>query len=249
MHLGHWIRDHATPGLYSLDQIISESANAGIVMVAERLEPATLRGALSAFGLGESTGVGFPGEVDGLLPPVSGWTPLSRSGVALGQELTVTPLQMALAYAAIANDGWLPTPTLVRRATGSSRSVPSPPEWRRRVVDAALARRLRSMLERVVSEGTGALAQVPGYRVAGKTGTAQQAVDGRFDDEHHVAWFAGFLANPDPQVVVVVAIEQPNTTFWASATAAPAFARIAAAAASLLDLPSLPPVETGGVKT
>lgn len=244
MLAGRWIRDHAGPGYYSLDEIVVESANAGIVMVAERMTAEELRGAFSAFGFGETAGVGFPGEVSGLLLPVSRWSRLSKSGVALGQELTATPVQMAVAYAAIANGGWLARPTLVRRAISADRSLPAPPEWRRRVLDAALAERVRSMLEGVVADGTGTRAQVPGYRVAGKTGTAQQAVDGRFDDLHHVAWFAGFLPNPDPRVVVVVAVEQPTTTFWASLTAAPAFAAIAGAAASLLELPSTPDAET-----
>jgi cell division protein FtsI/penicillin-binding protein 2 len=244
MLAGRWIRDHASPGYYSLDEIVVESANAGIVMVAERMTPEELRGAFSAFGFGEVTAVGFPGEMTGLLLPVSRWSRLSKSGLALGQELTVTPLQMAVAYAAFANGGWLAHPTLVRRATSSDRSLPTPPQWRRRVMDAALAERVRSMLEGVVKDGTGKMAQVPGYRVAGKTGTAQQAVDGRFDDQHHVAWFAGFLPNPDPQAVVVVAVEQPTTTFWASQTAAPAFSAIAGAAASLLELPSTPEDET-----
>jgi len=250
MLAGRWIRDHAGPGYYSLDEIVVESANAGIVMLAERMTPEALRGAFAAFGFGEAAGAGFPGEASGLLLPVSQWTRLSRSGVALGQELTATPLQMAVAYAAIANGGWLAQPTLVRRASGAEPSQPPATQWRRRVVDAALAERLRSMLEGVVADGTGTLAQVRGYRVAGKTGTAQQAVDGRFDDQHHVAWFAGFLPNPEPRVVVVVAVEQPATTFWASQTAAPAFSAIAGAAASLLELPSSPVVEgeTGGTR-
>ncbi len=93
------------------------------------------------------------------------------------------------------------------------------------------------MLEGVVLDGTGKFARVPGYRVAGKTGTAQRAVNGGFDDLHHVAWFAGFLPMPDPQIVVVVAVEDPaERDFWASTVAAPIFADIAGAAAGVLDL-------------
>jgi cell division protein FtsI/penicillin-binding protein 2 len=93
------------------------------------------------------------------------------------------------------------------------------------------------MLEAVVVEGTGTEARVPGYRVAGKTGTAQRAVNGSFDDIHHVAWFAGFLPQPDPQIVIVVAVEEPAVDFWGSTVAAPAFARIAEAATCYLGLP------------
>ena len=93
------------------------------------------------------------------------------------------------------------------------------------------------MLEAVVDEGTGEAARIQGLRVAGKTGTAQRAVDGGFDDDHHVAWFAGFLPVPDPRIVIVVAVENPRVDFWASTAAAPVFARIAEAAAGHLDMP------------
>ena len=109
--------------------------------------------------------------------------------------------------------------------------------FRTRVLDEALAARLTSMLEAVIQDGTGAEARIPGLRVAGKTGTAQRAINGGFDDEHHVAWFAGFLPLPDPRVVIVVAIENPRADFWASTAAAPVFARIAEATACHLDLP------------
>ncbi len=233
---GRWIRDHADPGIYSLDEIVVYSANAGIIEVAERLPPRVLWRALDAFGFGRQTGVDFPGEARGLLAGVDSWSRLSRAGIALGQEFTVSPLQLAVAYAAIANGGWLPRPTLVA-VNGEGRSQPQEGRYAVRVMDEALARRLCSMLEGVVVEGTGELAKVPGFRTAGKTGTAQRAVNGAFDDEHHVAWFAGFLPMPDPSLVVVVAVEEPaGQDFWASTVAAPVFADIAQAAACLLDL-------------
>jgi cell division protein FtsI/penicillin-binding protein 2 len=171
------------------------------------------------------------------MPEVGSWSRLSRAGFALGQELTVTPLQMALAYAAIANGGWLPEPCLVNRAASEDWSISADGPARARVLDETLARRLTEMLEDVIVNGTGEEARIPGYRVAGKTGTAQRAVKGGFDDEHHVAWFAGFLPLPDPRLVVVVALENPRNEFWGSTTAAPVFARIAEAAAFHFDLP------------
>jgi len=104
-------------------------------------------------------------------------------------------------------------------------------------MDRQLADRVAAMLEQVVVEGTGIMAQVPGYRTAGKTGTAQMAVNGAFDDDHHTAWFAGFLPMPDPRWVIVVAIENPTKTFWASSVAAPAFARVARATIHMAGLP------------
>lgn len=233
---GFWIRDHVEPGRYTIDEVVAFSANTGIIEIAERVPAEHLYRTFTAFGFGSRSGIGFPAESPGIVPELRSWSRLSRAGFALGQELTVTPLQMALAYAAIANGGWLPTPCLVNRATSDEWSVSNRGPCRARVLDRALADRLTGMLESVVLEGTGKAAQIPGYRVAGKTGTAQRAINGGFDDEHHVAWFAGFLPLPEPRVVVVVAVENPRADFWGSTTAAPVFARIAEAAAAHLDL-------------
>jgi cell division protein FtsI/penicillin-binding protein 2 len=234
---GRWIRDHAEPGIYTFDEVITYSANAGIIAVAERLQPEDLWRALDGFGFGKRTGVVFPAEARGLLAETESWSKMSRAGLALGQEITVSPLQLAMAYAAIANGGWLPQPQLVRASANGKRGEATQAA-RTRVMDESLAYKLREMLEAVVREGTGEEARVSGFRTAGKTGTAQRVFRGTFDDEHHTAWFAGFLPMPDPQLVVVVSIENPDLDdFWASTVAAPVFAKIAGAAACLLDLP------------
>jgi cell division protein FtsI/penicillin-binding protein 2 len=234
---GFWIRDHVEPGRYTLDEVVAYSANTGIIEIAERIPQEHLFRTFAAFGFGRRSGVGYPAESRGLMPEVRTWSKLSRAGFALGQELTVTPLQLALAYAAIANGGWLPEPCLVTSASSEEWSISADGPCRARVLDEALAARLTAMLESVILEGTGQEARIPGLRVAGKTGTAQRAVDGTFDDDHHVAWFAGFLPLPDPRMVIVVAVENPRADFWASTAAAPIFARIAVAAAGRLDLP------------
>lgn len=233
---GFWIRDHVDPGRYTIDEVVAYSANAGIIEIAERIPQEHLYRTFSAFGFGRRSKIGFPAEARGLMPEVATWSKLSRAGFALGQELTVTPLQVALAYAVIANGGWLPSPYLLIQADNGEASMPTKESCRARVLDEALAARLTAMLEAVVTDGTGEEGRVRGFRVAGKTGTAQRAVDGGFDDEHHVAWFAGFLPLPDPRIVIVVAVENPRTDFWASTAAAPIFARIADAAAGHLDL-------------
>jgi cell division protein FtsI/penicillin-binding protein 2 len=239
---GHWIRDHAEPGFYTLDEVVVFSANVGIIEVAERVPEDRLWKAFDAFGFGRRPGIGFPAEASGLLPTTRTWSKMSRAGFALGQELTVSPLQMAMAYAAIANGGWLPQPQLV--ISDADEKPGTTQLTRPRVLDEDLARRLREMLEGVVRDGTGDLGRVAGFRSAGKTGTAQRAVDGTFDDEHHISWFAGFLSMPDPQIVVVVAIEDPSKDdFWASTVAAPIFAEIAEASATLLDLSPTEPVD------
>jgi len=226
---GRWVRDHAPPGRYTLDEVVAHSSNAGTVMVAARLGAARLYDTFMAFGLGRRPGLGFPGETAGLLTGPRRWSRLTPAGFGLGEELTVSPLQLATAYAAIANGGWLIRPRLVR--------TDPPRHGEVRVMDRALADRVTAMLERVVAEGTGEAATVTGFRVAGKTGTAQRAVAGGFDEEHHVAWFAGFLPVPSPRAVIVVALENPTTDYWASSTAAPAFSRLAWDTMRILGVP------------
>jgi cell division protein FtsI (penicillin-binding protein 3) len=242
---GHWVRDHAEPGRYTLDEVVVYSANVGIILAAERVPDKLLWGAFSAFGFGRRSGIDFPAEARGLMPETRSWSKMSSAGFALGQELTVSPLQMAMAYAAIANGGFLRRPILVQsdtrdRAAGKDGVAT-------RVLDEGLARRLSAMLEGVVTSGTGKLAAVPGYRVAGKTGTAQRSVNGSYGDGRHTSWFAGFLPMPDPRLVIVVTVEDPaEWDYWASTVAAPVFSEIAGAAVSLLDIPPSVAVEEAG---
>ena len=248
IHVGRtWIRDHADPDIYSLEEVIVHSSNTGIIKVAERLDRVFLWTTLDALGFGRRPDLGFPSETSGLLWPVKRWSKMSPSGLALGQEMTASPLQLALAYATIANGGWLPEPRLVDRMRGRADSARDRTRPRTRVMDRPMADRVASMLERVVLEGTGTKAQVLGYRAAGKTGTAQMSVNGTFDDNHHTAWFAGFLPLPDPRWVIVVAIEDPTKTYWASSVAAPVFARVAEATVRMADLPPsfVPPPDHG----
>lgn len=239
---GHWIRDHAVPDLYTIDGVVAESSNTGIIRIAERIDPGLLWRAFDAFGFGRTPELGFAGESAGILHSPDRWTGMSTAGHALGQELTVSPLQLAMAYAAIANGGWLPEPRLVDRVDGRSKAPSDRVALRTRVLDERLSARLISMLERVVDEGTGELARVPGYRVGGKTGTAQTVAEGVFDDDHHTAWFAGFLPLPNPRWVVVVTIENPTDDYWASSIAAPVFSTVAERTAHLFGAtPTAPP--------
>jgi len=237
MVAGSWIRDHADPGLYSLREIIAYSSNTGAIKVAQGIEQPALWDMLRAFGFGERTKVGFPAEASGLVNPLAAWTTMSSAGIAIGQELTVTPLQLALAYAAIANGGWLCKPMLVRRAGAQEQPGAQETVLRRRVMDSSLALQLQGMLQMAVEQGTGELAQLPGLGAAGKTGTAQKAVEGGFDNSHHVSWFAGFFPMPGPRYVVVVTLEEPTKDYWAAHVAAPVFARLATATADLMGLP------------
>jgi len=238
---GHWIRDHAKPGIYTIDEIVAQSSNAAMARIAGRIPRSFFWSALDAAGFGRQTGIGFPAEASGSLHDPRSWSKLSSASLAMGQELTATPLQLAVAYAAMANGGWLVRPRLVKTADGGSVRAASGPVYRGRIMDAPLALRVRRMLRQVVVDGTGTLAEVPGYGACGKTGTAQRASDGHFDDSHHVAWFAGCLPWQNPRAVIVVAVEQPVRDYWASTVAAPCFRRIGAAAMRILEVPPASP--------
>jgi cell division protein FtsI (penicillin-binding protein 3) len=226
---GVFIHDHASYGLLTVRQVIAQSSNAGAIRIAQRLQPGQLDGMIRAFGFGRPTGIELPAETGGLYSGPEHWSLLSPAGLALGQEITASPLQMAQAYSIIANGGLLVRPTLVRETMDQSGAVVTPnrPVPPHRVLPTEVAREVADMLEAVVQEGTGRTAEVAGFRAAGKTGTAQKAGAHGFSGGRHAAWFAGFLTLPRPRVVIVVCVDEPKATYWASDVAAPAFAGIA----------------------
>lgn len=233
-----FIHDHARYGLLPVREVLAKSSNVGAIRIAYRLAPGQLDEKIRQFGFGQQTSVELPAEARGIYRGPQSWSALSRAGLALGEEISTTPLQMAQAYAAIANGGRIVHPRLVLETQDrSGRSItPYKPQPGTRVLSAEVASRLATMLEAVVEEGTGKLAAAPGYRVAGKTGTAQRAHSGSYAAGRHVAWFAGFLSMPSPSVVIVVCVDEPTSNYWAADVAAPAFGRIAARIAVLLGL-------------
>lgn len=236
---GAFIRDNAHFGHLPLRQMLAKSSNVGVIRVAHRLPPDAMAQTIRALGFGRPTGVELPAEAHGIFRPPAQWSALSRAGLAIGQELSVTALQMARAYSVIANGGNLVRPTLVLEARSPDGRIAtqSRPEVEARVLPGPVTATLRDLLESAVADGTGRGAQVPGYRIAGKTGTAQRAIDGGYRGRHHAAWFAGFLPAHQPRVVLVLFVDQPRTAYWASEVAAPAAGRIAAQLVVLLGLP------------
>jgi len=196
----------------------------GTVMMARAIPDSILYNYCRDFGFGRATGVELPGELDGVLYPPSRWSGVSRANLAIGQEICVTPLQLAMAYSAIANGGILYGPRLVS-ATGSDG------EWshwnvfeRGRVISPETAAQIRSILTTAVEEGTGTSAMIPGVRIAGKTGTAERLALG---DNMYLSAFAGMVPAENPEIVAVVVIDQPSYAYrWGSTLAAPAFQRI-----------------------
>jgi cell division protein FtsI (penicillin-binding protein 3) len=214
--------------------VIAKSSDVGVVRVAQRLGRENLDRYVRAFGFGAPTGVGLPGESGGLLRPLSKWSPLSLASISFGQEVGVTALQMATAVAAVANGGYLMKPLIVRRIEDSAGNVvqSSNPIAVRRVIDPETADILTELMTGVVRYGTGRHAAVPGYVVAGKTGTAQKIDStGRYSQDDHVASFVGFVPARRPALVILVSLDTPRgPNNQGGDVAAPVFARVAQAA-------------------
>jgi cell division protein FtsI (penicillin-binding protein 3) len=234
---GHWtlphrrISDERHEGFawMRLVDAIRISSNIGTVKFASRLEPAQQFAMLRAFGIGAPTGIDFPAESRGRLPQPADWSGVSAQSLAIGYEMAVTPLQLAAAYAAIANDGVLLEPALVKRVRdpGGTIVYERRPEPVRRVVGPAVAVQLRDMLRGVVSGGgTGAAAALTSYEVAGKTGTARVAgPGGHYVEGAATAVFAALFPAEDPQLVMVVKLDSPRGSY-AALTAAPLTRRV-----------------------
>ncbi|MFN2467617.1 MAG: peptidoglycan D,D-transpeptidase FtsI family protein [Gaiellaceae bacterium] len=208
----------------SVAQILSRSSNVGAVTLAQQLGKERLARWIARFGFGRATGIDFPGESRGIVLPPERWSGSTIGNVPIGQGIAVTPIQMAAAYAAIANGGVAIRPHLVDRVAG----FPRPRTERRRVVPRVVAAQLNTMLRLVVTEGTGTMAAVPGYTVAGKTGTAAKPQsDGGYSDSRYVASFVGFVPATKPRLVILVTVDEPRGAIWGGVVAAPAFAEIA----------------------
>jgi cell division protein FtsI (penicillin-binding protein 3) len=212
------------PGEYTLARAIELSSNVAMVQFAERLRPAELYDILRDFGFGSRTGVEFPSESPGELVPPHTWRPWEHGpSIAMGYQISVTPLQLAMAYGAIANGGIMMRPTLVREIRDPEGQVVyrHHPDTVRRVVSAEVAHSLREFLTLAASDsGTGGASQLAGFRVAGKTGTSRVVVGGRYVSSY-VSSFAGLFPAEDPQFVVIVKIDNPRGAFYGGETAAP----------------------------
>jgi len=228
----HTVRDdvHAYEWL-SVEEVLAHSSNIGAVKIAQLMGQERLHGMLRRLGFGQVTGVAFPGESPGLLRPLSRWSGLSIAAIPFGQEMQTTGLGLANAYCAIANGGLLHVPKLVlgyrNPRTGEFRplSYGEP----KRVCSSETAETLRKMLVAVTERGGGQNARVPGFRVAGKTGTAQifDREIQRYSRTKHVASFIGLLPAESPRVVVAVVVNQPQGAKYGNQVAAPAFAALA----------------------
>jgi cell division protein FtsI/penicillin-binding protein 2 len=217
----------------SVATILSKSSNVGAITLAQLLGKNRLASWISRFGFGHPTGIDFPGESQGIVSPPDKWSGSTIGNVPIGQGIAVTPMQMASAYAAIANRGVWVRPHLVERiGDGLAKAI-----TRRRVVTPWISRELTSMLQNVVLDGTGTLAQIPGYHVAGKTGTASKPDSQGYSTSKYVASFVGFAPATRPRVVVLVAVDEPHGAIFGGVVAAPAFKAIMQQALQYLSSP------------
>ncbi|GAB6040202.1 peptidoglycan D,D-transpeptidase FtsI family protein [Endothiovibrio diazotrophicus] len=238
---GFTIKDHRNYGDIDLTTVLRKSSNVAASKIALSEPPRCLWSVLRRVGFGDTTGSAFPGEAQGLLAHYETWRPIHQATLAYGYGLSATALQLADAYAVLAADG-------VKRPL-SFVAVERPVEGER-VIDAEVARKVRTMLEAVVApDGTGRRAAIPGYRVAGKTGTAHKPVAGGYSEDRYRALFAGIAPASHPRLVGVVMIDEPTDgEYFGGLVAAPVFSRVMDGALRLLDIApdDLPMADGGG---
>jgi len=218
----------------SVAEILAHSSNVGAVTIGLQVGSERFSRWIRRFGFGQPTGVRFPGEELGIVPDLSEYSGSTMGNLPIGQGLAVTPIQMAAAYSAIANGGILRRPQLIERV--GSHPVREPRGHR--VIGAAVASQVRTMLEGVLAPGgTASEVSVPGYTLAGKTGTSQVAENGTYSETKYVASFIGFAPAQDPRLLVSVMVNQPQGDIYGGSVAAPAFGKIAAFALPYLGVP------------
>jgi cell division protein FtsI (penicillin-binding protein 3) len=228
---GKIIHDSHPHGWLSFAKILQVSSNIGFTKIAEKVKKERYFKYIEKFGFGKVTGIDVPGEAPGLVRKVEGWAAIDLATHAFGQGISTTPLQMVMAYAAIANGGLLMRPYVTRRVVspGGEVLLDNQPHVVRRVISEIKSKLLASMLRDVTNEGgTGTMANIEGFEVAGKTGTAQKAdtVHGGYSRKR-VASFVGFVPANDPRLVALVLIDEPEAQVYGGVVAAPAFRNIA----------------------
>lgn len=222
------ISDPSNRGILDAATVVTKSSQVGITKIALSLNEQDIWNMFHKLGLGEITGVGFPGESAGYLPYRSSWNDIERATFAYGYGLSVTPLQLAAAYLVIAAGGVKKQISLVKRSLVQSE----------RIMDEKVAKQVLQILKQVVTEGTGRRAKVDSYTVAGKTGTVRKVGASGYDTTHHMAFFAGITPVENPKLVAFVLINDPKSDeFGGGAIAAPVFSRVMTGALRLLNIP------------
>lgn len=225
------IHCHNPHGVLNFEGIISKSCNVGVVQCVRNLDSRKFYSHILDYGLNEPTKINLLGEEKGLLPHPKYWSNLSKFTIAIGQGISVTPLQLITAIGAIANNGILMKPLVVKAIINPQGKIiknfkPTP---RKQVISTELAKEITNLLKKVVSDnGTGKLAQIRGYEIAGKTGTAQKVkAEGGYSSNKFISVFVGYLPADNPQLIILVIVDEPKGVYWGGSIAAPTFKQIA----------------------
>jgi len=237
---GKVLHDHEPFGLLTTKGIITKSSNIGAAKIGIRLGEQNLYHYAWDFGFGQRTGVLLPGEVSGILYPVKDWSKVSVAQIPMGQGVAVTRLQMAMAMAALANDGWLMRPMLVSRLEDRNGKVVQkyePQRVRQVVTDATDKMMIEALKTVVTTNGTAQGAAMQDYVAAGKTGTAQKAENGAYAPGKYISSFIGFFPADDPQVCISIVMDEPKEGYYGGQVCGPVFKEIAERCASYLNIP------------
>lgn len=226
---GRAMRDTHAHGKITFEEVIALSSNIGIAKTAQKIKPGDLYQHARDLGFGQRTYIDLPGEAEGVLKKPSEWSGTSLTSISIGYEIAATPLQILTAYSALANDGLLVQPYIVaeRRDFDGSVVWEAKPDSIRRAFKGKTARKLIPAFEQVVESGTAKQAQIEGLRIAGKTGTANKVVNGVYRTDISRATFVGFFPADDPQVALIVVMDEPKISTYGGVVSAPVFQRIA----------------------
>ena len=228
---------------WSITEVMANSSNVGSIMIGQKLGKDRIDRYLRAYGFGQKTGLAFPGESSGILLDPRKWSGTSIGTVPIGQGVAVTGMQMLAAYNTVANGGEYVAPKLVKATVGSDgRPQPTPASDRRRVISARTSQQVTAMLSEVVRVGTGKLAAIDGYTVAGKTGTARKPLEGArgYQEGAYVSSFAGFVPAERPELSAIVILDEP-TPIFGGIVAAPVFAAVSRYGLRQFRIPPPPP--------
>ena len=229
--------DHRNYGKLDMSGILAKSSQVGTTKIAMKLDPADIRGVFGRVGLGQSPGTGFPGESAGLLPSKRRWRDVETATLAFGYGMAATPLQLASAYAVLANNGIKKQVSLLKVSAAEG----VPPGLEEQVIDQEIVASVRQMMKAVIDkEGTGTRAAINTYEVAGKTGTSHKVGAGGYEEDRYVGLFAGMAPADKPRLVTVVVIDDPRgKDYYGGLVAAPVFSKVTAEALRLMSVPPL----------
>ena len=232
------LHDHHPHGTLTFKEVFEVSSNIGVTKIAQKTTPSTFYKYAKRFRFGMKTGIDLKGEVSGLLKPPSSWSKTSIGAIPIGQEITVTPLQLLCAISAIANDGVYMRPFIVKSIKDNHDEIIKfvEPKMVDRVISAQTAQRVKNILVGVVESGTGKAAKIKGIQVAGKTGTSQKVVGGTYSHSQFYASFFGFAPADHPRIAAIVVVEEPHPSYFGGTVAAPVFKEVVENTLKYLDV-------------